>query len=170
MSRSKFWCLACLDNIDPTNFGGRDYLISSFQRQGIRNKDRSTPINTVSEQLTKENKWQQRKLKLDMDQFISTRKVVLKNTSLKHLPKVDDDALQLGGTLARQLRRVKPHCPKPVTSSGVACQLCLWDSVQKVIEHIQTCILCNSNPCVKQFAIFCPNRILVEEQKKSLLK
>ena len=36
---------------------------------------------------------------------------------------VNDDALQPGGALARQPNHDKPHYPKPLTGSGVSCQL-----------------------------------------------
>ena len=46
---------------------------------------------------------------------------------------VNDDALQLGGALVRQLNHDKPHWTNPVTSSGVACQLCIWDGGENII-------------------------------------
>ena len=52
MSNYFFWCLVCLENIDPKCFGGRNNLVSAVQPRGI-NKCGSIATNTVSEQLGK---------------------------------------------------------------------------------------------------------------------
>ena len=117
MIHYRFRRLVFLANIDPTNVGGRDHLTSKVQRRDIRKKDGSTTTITVSERLTKENKWQYRKRKLDMDQCITNRTPASNNPLLTKVPKVTDYALQPGGTLAQRLSRYNPHCPKPVTGS-----------------------------------------------------
>ena len=80
-------------------------------------------------------------------------------------PKVNDDALQTGGTFTRKLSHDKIHWPKPVPGSGVAYQLCQWASGEKVIVHIQNCIWCNVNICVKYFSLFHTSRTLVEDKQ-----
>ena len=71
---NKFWCLVLLKNIDPTNFGGRDHLVSEVQRQGIRKKYWYTLTKTVWERKEKENKHKYMDMKLDMEQSIATIK------------------------------------------------------------------------------------------------
>ena len=66
-------------------------------------------------------------------------------------PRVNDDTLQPGGTLARRINHDKPRRPKPATGSGVAYQLCIWDSGEKIILQAQFCIMCNVNLRVKHF-------------------
>ena len=46
ISHYEFQHLFLLDKIGPTNFGGRNHLVSEVQR--IREKDRSTPNTTDS--------------------------------------------------------------------------------------------------------------------------
>ena len=60
----------------------------------------------------------------------------------------------------------KTHCLNPVTGSEVACQLCWWDTIEKVIAHIQNCILCHFNLCVKKFTIFHMILTLFEDKEK----
>ena len=48
MSNYKFCCLVFLVKIDPTNFDGRNYLVSAVQHRGTRKKYGSTPNATVS--------------------------------------------------------------------------------------------------------------------------
>ena len=97
-----------------------------------------------------------------MDQYISTRKAALNNELVTKAPKANDDALQLGGTLARQLNHDKPHWPNPLTGSSVSYQLCQWDSGEKVIGKIQYFIIYNVKICVKHFGNFHTSRTLVE--------
>ena len=52
-------------------------------------------------------------------------------------PRVNNDALQLGGALFRRLNRDKPQWPKPVIGSGVAFQLCRWDSREKMMAQVK---------------------------------
>ena len=80
-------------------------------------------------------------------------------------PRVNYDALQLGGNLARRLNHDKPQWPKPFTGSGVACQLCQWYSGRNIIAQVQGCILCTVNLCVKKFELFHTSRILVEDRE-----
>ena len=47
MSHYEYWSLVCLANIDPTNFGGRDNLVSMVQCRIIRKKYASTPTTTI---------------------------------------------------------------------------------------------------------------------------
>ena len=83
-------------------------------------------------------------------------------------PKVNDDALQLGGALAKLLNHDKPHWPNTVTGSRVACIVCQWYSGEKFIpEQIKTSIICNVNLCVKQFSLFHMIRMLVEDKEKN---
>ena len=49
MSHYQFQCLVCLANIDPTNFGGRNHLVSVVHYQGIIKKDESTPTINILE-------------------------------------------------------------------------------------------------------------------------
>ena len=66
MSHYEFWCLFFLAKIDPTNFGGRDHLVSAVQRQGIRkNHGSTTPSTAVSARRGIEKKRQYRKRKMD---------------------------------------------------------------------------------------------------------
>ena len=61
---------------------------------------------------------------------------------------VNDDVLQLGGALARQLNHDKAYFTNPVTGSEVACQLCQWDSGEKIIAQVQFFILLTESLCV----------------------
>ena len=58
-----------------------------------------------------------------MEKSAVTRKIALKKSLGTKAPRVNDDALQPGGALARRLNHDKPHCPMPVTGSEVSCQL-----------------------------------------------
>ena len=99
MSHYEFWSLVFLENIDPTNVGGRNNRVLVVQLQGIRNNGESTKNNTISALQETENKRQQRKQKLDMYQSITNRKSESKKTLVMKATKVTDDALQLGGKL-----------------------------------------------------------------------
>ena len=61
-----------------------------------------------------------------MEHSIVIRNIVLKKALGTKAPRVNDDTLQLGGALDRRLIHDNPHWKKPVTGSGVFCQLCLW--------------------------------------------
>ena len=100
-----------------------------------------------------------------MDKSDVTRKIASKKALGTKAPKVNYDALQTGVALARQLNHDKPHWPMPVTGSGLACQLCQWDSKENIIAKVQVFILCNVNLCVKHFAIFHKGQTLVEEKE-----
>ena len=78
MSNYKFCRLVCLVNIDPTNFDGRNYLVSAVQHQGTRKKYGSTPNTTASERREVENKRKYWKRKLDMEQSIVIRNITPK--------------------------------------------------------------------------------------------
>ena len=99
MSHYEFWSLVFLENIDPTNVGGRNNRVLVVQLQGIRNNGESTKNNTISALQETENKRQQRKQKLDMYQSITNRKSESKKTLVMKATKVTDDALQLVGKL-----------------------------------------------------------------------
>ena len=88
-----------LAKIDPNFFGRRDHRFLLFKLQVIRNKDGSTPTTNFLAQLAKENKHQERKRKLDMNQSITTRNLVSKKSLVMNSPKVTDYTLQLGGRL-----------------------------------------------------------------------
>ena len=62
-----------------------------------------------------------------MEKYNLTINIVSKKALGGKSPRVNDDALQPTGPLARQLNNYKPHWLKPVTVSLVACQMCLWD-------------------------------------------
>ena len=81
------------------------------------------------------------------------------------VPMDNYDALQQGGALERKLNHENPHWPKSVTGSGVAYELCLCYSREKVIAYIQTIILCNINLCVKHFGNFHTIRTLFEDKQ-----
>ena len=70
--------------------------------------------------------------------------------------------MQPESALARRLNHDKPQWKNPVTGSGVSCQQCKWSSGEKVIAHIQTCILCHVNLCVKHFSLFHTSRTIIE--------
>ena len=99
MSHYEFWSLVFLENIDPTNVGGRNNRVLVVQHQGIKNNGESTKNNTISALQETENKRQQRKQKLDMYQSITNRKSESKKTLVMKATKVTDDALQLVGKL-----------------------------------------------------------------------
>ena len=99
-----------------------------------------------------------------MDQSITTRKSELKNPLVTKKPKVNDDALQPGGALARRINHDNPHCSIPVTGSVVDCKICQWASGENIIAQVQVFILCNVNMCVKHFVIFHTSRTLVEDR------
>ena len=124
MSRHEFWCLVCLANIDPAKFGGRNHLVSALQIRGMRKKYGSTPTTTVSSRREIEKKRKDRKRKLDKEKSIVTRNIASNETMVIKTPRVNDDALQTGGALDRQLNHDKPHWPIPVKYSGVSYQLC----------------------------------------------
>ena len=67
---------------------------------------------------------------------ISNINFALKNPLLTKTPKVNYDAMQPGGALERQINHDRPHWPKSVTGSGVACRLLLlllaWPLVRVV--------------------------------------
>ena len=67
MSHYEFLCLSCLANVDLTNFGGLNDMVSMVQCRGITKNDGSTPTTTVSEFKDKEKKRQYCKRKLDME-------------------------------------------------------------------------------------------------------
>ena len=71
-------------------------------------------------------------MKLYIDGSILNRKDASKKAHGTKEPRVNDDVLQLGGALSTQLNHDKTHWPNPVVGSGVACQLCLWASIEKV--------------------------------------
>ena len=58
MSHYEFWSLVFLENIDPTNVGGRNNRVLVVQLQGIRNNGESTKNNTISALQETENKRQ----------------------------------------------------------------------------------------------------------------
>ena len=66
ISNYEFWRLVCLANIYPTNFGGRDHLVSVVQQKGILKKDGSTPTTNVSARKGTEKELKYRKRNLDM--------------------------------------------------------------------------------------------------------
>ena len=68
MSSYEFRRLVLLANIDPTNFGGRNPLVSAVQRRGIRKKNGSTPTIIVSSQKAIENKIKYWKRKMYIDE------------------------------------------------------------------------------------------------------
>ena len=68
------------------------------------------------------------KRKLDTEQSVLIREDASNKALTMKLPRVNDDALQPVGALDRRLNHDKPHCPKLVTGSGVAFQLCRWAS------------------------------------------
>ena len=72
MIHYEFRSLVCLANIDPTNFGGRDHLVSAVQRRGIRKNDGSKPNTTVSARREIEKKRQDWKRKLDKEKSAVT--------------------------------------------------------------------------------------------------
>ena len=74
------------------------------------------------------NKRQDCKRNLYMEQYISTRRAASNKVLESKSPFVNDYALKLGGALYRRLNIDKPYCHHPVTGSGLACQLCKWDS------------------------------------------
>ena len=59
-----------------------------------------------------------------MEQSILTRNDAPNKALATNSARVNDDTLQPGGTLDRQINNDNPHCPKPVTGSEVAYQLC----------------------------------------------
>ena len=61
-----------------------------------------------------------------MEKSIVTRMFASKKALGTRAPRDNDDALQPGGALARQLNHDKPHWLKPVTGPGGACQLYWW--------------------------------------------
>ena len=92
----------------------------------------SANTTTVSSRKLIEKKRKYCKRKLDMEQSILIRKAALKKAAPKKAfviksPRVNDDALQPWGALARLINHDKPHCTNPVAGSGVTCQLC-WSS------------------------------------------
>ena len=117
------------------HFGGRDHLVSAVQRQGKRKKDGSTPTIFLSWKDI-EKKLQYQKRNLDMEKSIVTRKKLSRKALGTKAPWVNDDALQPGGALSRQLNHDKPQCPKPVTVSGVAFKLCRWDIRENIIAQV----------------------------------
>ena len=60
---------------------------------------------------------------MNMEQYISTRKFSSKKALEIKACKVDDDVMQPGGALARQLNHDKTHCINPVICSVLACQI-----------------------------------------------
>ena len=79
MSHYEFWRLVCLAKIDPTNFGGRDHLVSAVQRQGIRkNHGSTTPSTAVSARRGIEKKRQYRKRKMDKGMSACNKKKYIK--------------------------------------------------------------------------------------------
>ena len=56
----------------------------------------------------------------------ATRKIALKKGVVLNVPSVNDDGLQLGGALDRQLNHDKPNLKIPVIGSGVAYKVCQW--------------------------------------------
>ena len=100
-----------------------------------------------------------------MDQYITNRTSAPKKQFATNLPKVTDDALQPGGTLEWWINHENPNCPKPVTSSVVACQIYWWASGEKVIAIIQYFILFYLKLCVKRFTIFHMRRTLVVDKQ-----
>ena len=100
---------------------------SGFRGSTPRHKKKvwaPTPTTTVSAQRDIEKKRKDWKRKIYTDNSIVTRNISPKKALVTKARRVNDDALQPGGTLARRLNHDKPHWPKPVTGSGVACQLC----------------------------------------------
>ena len=112
MSHYEFQRLDCLANIDPTNFGSRGHLVSAVQCRGIRKKDGSTPTTNISAQKEIEKKRKDRKRKIYTDNSIVTRKTAPNKSLVTKARRVNDDSLQLGGTLARRLNHDKPQLPK----------------------------------------------------------
>ena len=127
-SNYEFWCLVFLAKIKPTIFSSRNNLASAVQRKGIIKEDWSTTNITVSERKAKENKWKYCNRNLEMEKSISTREDSLKKALATNAHRVNDDDLQLGGALSRQLNHSNPHWQKKVTGSGVPCKLCWWDT------------------------------------------
>ena len=154
MSRYDLWRLVFLSKIDPTHFGGRDHLVSAIQQQGIIKKYGSITTPNVSEWREIEKKWQDRNRKLDMEMSSTTRKNTPKKDVRTKVSRVNDDAVQPGGALARQPNCENLHWSMSVTGSGVAYQLCWWASGENIISQVQVCILCNVNLYVKHFTLF----------------
>ena len=88
MIHYEFRIMVLLADIEPINFGGHNHLVSAVQRQGIRNKDGYTPTTTVKEIILKENKCQESKKKLDMDQYITTTNSVSNKPLAGHFKSV----------------------------------------------------------------------------------
>ena len=78
-------------------------------------------------------------------------------------PRVNDDVMQSGGSLARWINHDKPHWSMPVTGLLVSCQIFLWDDGENIISQVQFWILYNVNMCVKHFALFHTSKTLVED-------
>ena len=102
---------------------------------------------------------------MDKDHYIPTRKYARKKPLVTKVPKVNDDELQPGGVLSQINNNYKPYLSKPVKFLGVACQLCIWSSGEKVILQIQNFILCNVKRFVKHFALFHMIQTLAEYKK-----
>ena len=59
-----------------------------------------------------------------MEMSAIMRNIASKKDMGTEKPRVNDDALQPGGALARRLNHYRPNWPMTVIVSGVACQLC----------------------------------------------
>ena len=81
------------------------------------------------------------------------------------MPQVNDFELQPGGALSQIINNDRPYLSNPVKDSGVACQLCIWSSGEKVILQIQNFVLCNVKRFVKHFALFHMIQTLFEHKK-----
>ena len=101
-----------------------------------------------------------------MYQSITTINSASKKPLATKAPTINDNVLQQVGILAQILKHDKPRWPNPVINSGVACQICWWESALKFISNIHTSILCNVNIFVKQLVLFNTIRKLVAENQK----
>ena len=109
MSNYEFWRLICLENIDPTKFGGRNYLVSVVQRQGKIKKYGHTTTTNVSARNTIEKKRKYRKRNMETYQSILNRKSPPKMALATQVHRVNEDALQPVCALARRLNHDNPH-------------------------------------------------------------
>ena len=93
MSNYEFWHLVFLANIDPTDFGSHDHLVSAVQRQGIIKKGW---FYTYYYCFSAEGDRKERarlKENMDMEQSTLNRKDASNNALAEKSPRFDDDVL-----------------------------------------------------------------------------
>ena len=133
---------------------------SVFSGSTPRNKKQcgSTHTTTVSAYMDIEKKRKDRKRKLFTEKSIVTRNITSEKALGTKATRINVGALQLGGSFSRRINNDKPHCTKPVTGSGLTCQLCRWARRKKLLH------MCKFSYCARWICLLNTSRFFTRAE------